>query len=84
MQLTIRMPDEYLTKINRIAQKMGLKKSDITRLAIKKFLLEYGDDSEIKPYDRARHLLGVAESGISDLGQSHRRHLLDKIKGTGG
>ena len=81
MQLTIRMPDEQMPKIEHIAKEMGLKKSDITRMAIKKFIEEYdGEEKEIKPYTRARHLLGVAESGVADLGQRHRDHLIKKIK----
>ena len=81
MQLTIRIPDEYMSKIDLIAKKMGLRKSDITRMAIRKFVDEYGDyDEKAKPYDKVKHLLGIAESGISDLGQNHRKHLVDKIK----
>ena len=81
MQLTIRMPDEQMPKIEHIAKEMGLKKSDVTRMAIKKFIEEYvGEEKGIKPYIRARHLLGVAESGVSDLGQLHREHLIEKIK----
>ena len=80
MQITIRMPDEYLSKIERIAKKTGLKKSDITRMAIKKFIEEF-TDNEIKPYEKARGLLGVAESGIPDLGQNHREYMINKIKG---
>ena len=37
-QLTIRMPDEDLYRIEKIAKSTGLKKSDITRMAIKKFI----------------------------------------------
>ena len=40
MQLTIRMPDEYGEKIAALARKMGLKKSDIARLALKQFIEE--------------------------------------------
>ena len=80
MQLTIRMPDEHMGKIEYIAKKLGLKKSDVTRMAINKFLEEF-DDSITKPYDKVKHLLGVAESGISDLGQRHRNHIEKKIKG---
>ncbi len=80
MQLTIRMPDEYLPEIEKIAKKMGLKKSDITRMAIKKFIAEYNTQDEKKPYDKAQHLLGVAESNIADLGQNHRTYLTKRIK----
>lgn len=81
MQLTIRTSDEYMFKIEHIAKEMGLKKSDVTRMAIKKFIDEYtGKEKEIKPYNRVKHLLGVAESGKRDLGQRHREHLIRKIK----
>jgi chromosomal replication initiation ATPase DnaA len=50
MQLTIRMPDEQMGRIEHIAKKMGLKKSDVTRMAIKKFIEEYSD-STVKPFD---------------------------------
>ncbi len=78
-QFTIRMPEEYLSKIEQISKSTGLKKSDITRMAIRKFIEEYSDDNEKKPYLKARRLLGVIESGISDLGQNHRKYLLKRI-----
>ena len=81
MQLTIRMPDEQMSRIEHIAKKMGLKKSDVTRMAIKKFIEDIAEEKEIKPYTRVKHLLGVAESGVPDLGQRHREHLIRKIKG---
>ena len=80
-QLTIRMPDNYFIRIQQIAEESGLKKSDVTRLALKKFIEEYGNDKEIKPYEKAKHLIGRAESGISDLGTNHRKYLIDRIKG---
>jgi metal-responsive CopG/Arc/MetJ family transcriptional regulator len=82
MQLTIRMPDEQMNRIENIAKKLGLKKSDVTRMAIKKFIEEYNDSSE-KPFTKVKHLIGIAESGVFDLGQRHRHHLIKKIKGDG-
>ena len=82
MQLTIRMPDDQMSRIEHIAKKLGLKKSDVTRMAIKKFIEEY-DDGKVKPFAKVKHLLGVVESGIPDFGQRHRQHLLKKIKGDG-
>ena len=79
-QITIRVPSKYLSMIEEIAKSSGLKKSDITRMAIKEFIEAYSGNSDIRPYDRAKHFIGIAESGISDLGQHHRRHLLEKIK----
>jgi len=81
-QLTIRMPEEYIHKIEQIAKSSGLKKSDVTRMAIRKFLEEYSVDETTDLYSKAKDLIGVVESGIPDLGQNHRDHLLKKIKGT--
>ena len=81
-QLTIRMPEEHFLKIEQIAKSSGLKKSDVTRMAIRKFLEEYSRDENMDLYNKAKHLVGVAESGIADLGQNHRDHLIKKIKGS--
>ena len=80
MQFTIRMPDEYEDKIAALARRMGLKKSDIARLALKQFLDENLQESEAAPFEKVKHLLGSAESGVKDLGQRHRAHLIDKMK----
>ena len=80
-QLTIRMPDEYLAGIEKIATSTGLKKSDITRMAIKKYIEDYTTEKEINQYDRAKDLIGVVASGISDIGKNHRNYLIQKIKG---
>ena len=80
-QITIRMPDEYLAGIEKIAAITGLKKSDITRMAIKKYIEAYAAEKEINPYNRAKDLLGVVASGVSDLGKNHRAYLIQKIRG---
>ena len=80
MQLTIRMPDEYKEKISVLAEKMGLKKSDVARLALKKFIEENLNTDQRTPYERVKHLLGTAESGIKDLGQRHREYLIRRIR----
>lgn len=82
MQLTIRMPDEYKTRIEELASRTGLKKSDIARMAIMKYIEEYfeGQGQVDRPYEKAKDLIGVAESGITDLGTNHRRHLLSRIR----
>ncbi len=83
-QLTIRIPEEYFSKIEQIAKSSGLKKSDVSRMAIQKFLKEYSNEEEADLYSKAKRLIGVVESGISDLGQNHREYFIKKIKGTKG
>jgi metal-responsive CopG/Arc/MetJ family transcriptional regulator len=73
-QITIRMPEEYFYKIEQIAKSSGLKKSDVTRMAIRKFLEEYRNEEDTDLYTKAKRLIGVVESGIPDLGQNHRDH----------
>jgi hypothetical protein len=80
MQFTVRLPDDYKEKVSAAARRMGLKKSDIARLAIKQFLDENAGVDTKTPFDKVRHLLGCAKSGVSDLGQEHRRHLIAKLK----
>ncbi len=82
MQLTIRLPDDQMNRIEQIAKQMGLKKSDVTRLALKQFINEHSEPAE-RPFEKVKHLLGIAESGISDLGQHHRKHLIQKIRKAG-
>jgi metal-responsive CopG/Arc/MetJ family transcriptional regulator len=81
-QLTIRIPEEYFSKIEQIAKSSGLKKSDVSRMAIQKFLKEYSNEEGEDLYSKAKRLIGVVESGISDLGQNHREYVIKKIKGT--
>ena len=79
-QLTIRMPEKYFSRIEQIAKSSGLKKSDITRMAIRKFLEEYSSEEDKDLYSKAKRLLGVVESGVPDLGQNHREYFIKKIK----
>jgi hypothetical protein len=80
MQLTVRMPDEYQTSLNLLSKKMGLKRSDIVRLALKHYFEEHREEAGPTPFQKVRHLLGVAESGVPDLGKNHREYLIRKIK----
>ena len=79
-QLTVRLPDNLDKNIFMIAKKLHLKRSDIVRMALEKFVNEVEEDAEGSPYDRVKNLLGSVSSGVSDLGESHRKHLLRKFK----
>jgi Arc/MetJ-type ribon-helix-helix transcriptional regulator len=81
MQLTVRMPDEYKKKIELLSRRLGLKKSDVVRLAVKQFTEENLKMDDRPPYERVRNLVGSAESGIKDLGKRHRSYILKKLKG---
>ncbi len=80
MQITVRMPVEYGKKLKDLSKQMGIKRSDIIRLALKKFLDEDHVIEHRFPFQKVNHLLGIVASDRSDLGQSHRHYLIDKIK----
>jgi metal-responsive CopG/Arc/MetJ family transcriptional regulator len=82
MQVTVRIPDEYGKKMDELGRKTGLKRSDIVRMAVKEFVDEKAASSEVSPSRKVSHLLGVAESGLRDLGQRHREYLIGKIRRT--
>jgi len=81
MQLTIRMPDEVGEKIDVLSKRLGLKKSDVVRLALRQFADDNMGGDERTPFQRVKHLVGIGESGISDLGRRHRDHMVKKIGG---
>jgi predicted DNA-binding protein len=80
MQLTVRLPNEYTKKLENLSEKMGLKRSDIVRLALKQFLEGNYEINSKTPFQKVKHLLGIIESGRKDLGQSHRHYLIQKIR----
>jgi antitoxin component of RelBE/YafQ-DinJ toxin-antitoxin module len=79
-QLTVRLPEDLEREVSNCAKKLRLKRSDIVRMALERFLREsYVPEQDI-PYKKVRNLIGAISSGVSDLGSSHRKHLLKRIK----
>lgn len=79
-QLTVRLSDDLDKEISSLAKRLHLKRSDIVRMALEKFLGDFQGTEESKPYDKVKNLIGSIYSGISDLGEAHRKHLLGRIK----
>jgi len=79
-QLTVRLPEDLERGISALAERLHLKRADIVRMALEKFIMQTGGAEESSPYDRVKSLLGSVSSGIPDLGESHREHLLRKFK----
>jgi len=79
-QLTLRLPDDLEEDLAALTKRLRLKRSDIVRMAIEKFIGEFRGDEETKPYDRVANILGTISSGIPDLGEAHRKYLQKKIK----
>ena len=79
-QMTVRLPDALEKDIATLARKLRLKRADIVRMALERFVKEAEVEEESSPYDSVKSLLGSVSSGIPDLGESHREHLLRKFK----
>jgi hypothetical protein len=79
-QLTVRLPANLEKDIAILAKKLHLKRSDIVRMALESFVKQADEREEKSPYDKVKSLLGSVKSGIPDLGESHREHLLKRMK----
>lgn len=79
-QITLRMPESLLDELDQRAALERRKRSDVIRMAIERFL-ERPPSDERRPIDRVRDLIGSHESGVPDLGQRHRDHLLRRLRG---
>ncbi len=79
-QLTVRLSDNLDRNVSSLAKKLRLKRSDIVRMALEKFMEEFHLEEKNRPYDKVKNLIGTISSGISDLGEAHREHLLKKFR----
>src|SRR5438445_5700849 len=79
-QLTLRMPANLATKLDRVARQTRRRRSEVVRLALEQFLSEADTKVERRPIDLVRDLLGSMDSGVPDLGQRHREYLLKRLR----
>ena len=77
-QLTVRLPEDLSRALKAASRRMQRKSSDIVRLALREFLGE--KTSKQRPADRVQHLIGSLESGIPDLAEKHRAHILESLR----
>ena len=78
--LTTRIPKELDKEITALAKRLHLSRSDIVRMALRKFADEFEEERTSRPYEKVKNLIGGVETGIPDLGSDHRKHLLERIK----
>ncbi len=80
LQLTVRLTDDLAQEVSALARRLHLKRSDIVRMALKKFADEFEGEKKTHPYENVKSLLGSVASGIPDLGKNHRKYLLERLK----
>ncbi len=76
-QLTLRLSSALAEKLQRSAKRLRRKRSDVVRLALEQFL---DSEPDVRPVERVRDLLGHIQSGVPDLGQRHREHLIRRLR----
>ncbi len=81
-QVTVRLPAELSQALRRASRRLRRKNSDIVRLALQAFLQE-GEPGAAKPADRVRGLIGSLRSGVPDLAERHRDHVIAALKRRG-
>ena len=77
-QLTLRLPAALAGKLEHTAKCLKRNRSDVVRLALDQFL--DAKPATARPVERVRDLLGSVESGVPDLGQRHREHLIASLR----
>ena len=78
-QLTVRLPDDLRQALKAASRRMQRKSSEIVRLALREFLGTSGG-SIARPADRVRNLIGSLESGVPDLAEQHRAHIIASLR----
>jgi metal-responsive CopG/Arc/MetJ family transcriptional regulator len=78
-QVTVRLPEDLSAALKAASRRLQRKSSEIVRIALREYL---GPSlaPETRPADRVRGLVGSLESGVPDLAERHRRHVLESIR----
>jgi metal-responsive CopG/Arc/MetJ family transcriptional regulator len=76
-QLTMRLPADLATKLERSAKRLKRKRSEVVREALEQYL---DTQPEVRPIERVRDLLGSVASGRPDLGHRHREYLTRRLR----
>ncbi len=78
-QISLRLPEPLLKRIDQEARKRRVRRSDLVREALELFLNHEAGVMNDRPYDRVRDLVGSLSGGPPDLGERHREYLRDVI-----
>jgi Arc/MetJ-type ribon-helix-helix transcriptional regulator len=78
-QISLRLPEELLVRLDRLAEELGVRRSALVRRALLAYLESGILGSGERPLDRVHDLVGAAYGGPSDLGRRHREYLKDLL-----
>jgi metal-responsive CopG/Arc/MetJ family transcriptional regulator len=78
-QLTVRLPEDLSRALEAASQRLQRKQSEIVRLALREYL-GVSPGSGQRAADRVRSLIGSLESGVPDLAERHRAHIVESLR----
>lgn len=78
-QLTVRLPEDLTQALKAASRRMQRKHSEIVRLALREYL-GVSPGSRVRPADRVRNLIGSLESGMPDLAEKNRAHIIESLR----
>lgn len=78
-QLTVRLPEDLSRALKAASRRMQRRSSDIVRLALREFL-GTSATSALRPADRVKGLIGSLASGVPNLAERHRAHILESLR----
>ncbi len=76
MLITFEIPEELDQKMTSVTQQLNLNTVAVIRLALEKFLSSHLEP-EPYPYEKMKEFIGIADSGVPDLGTNHEKHLAE-------
>jgi metal-responsive CopG/Arc/MetJ family transcriptional regulator len=79
-QLTVRIPDDLSRALKAASRRMQRKSSEIVRLALREFLGASSTSGGHRPADRVKGLIGSLASGVPDLAEKHRAHIIESLR----
>jgi len=75
---SVRLPDDLEKKIKILSEKKKLNKSEIVREAIQEYIAK--DETEEHPYTLGEDLFGRYSSGNSNLSDTYKEGVKEKIR----
>src|SRR2546425_6628251 len=75
-QVTLRIDDALANRVEQLARRTRRRRSEVIRLALEEFLAAAAEEPPPRPIELVQGLIGRLETGVPDLGQRHREHLV--------
>jgi predicted transcriptional regulator len=79
-QLTIRLNSKLEQGLEALSHRFHQKRSEVVRHALERFIAEEAIAEDPSPWQKVQQLAGSVETGVNDLGEAHREHLLARFK----